>query len=863
MLPDPRPLLVFESPTSENTPPGRSRFHRPPIRPSLRRQNERLSPQFTRLQNALAADTTVLLDDTSEPDPEYIVVFEIAGSIERFRHVAQNLDGYEFLAEWSGDGLEPDEEFHYLDSKGEPDDRLVPQTLYLVMTNSQAISELVRLFQLYQEDPRMKFPRGLAPLRNIFNELHTIRRWGPSDRIKETGLLEQWSDELETIGDSGTVRVEVELAWRDSHGQRANDLAEIYAIFERISDANILHSAAIPEIRYHAVLGELPPTQIMTVLERGPEAIELLQAKQVMFVRPVSPMSVSIDEGLDTNIRPWMSELPSGNPKAALLDGMPLGNHAALEDRLSIDDPEGRSTQYLTAQRGHGTAMASVIVHGDLNEPQSPISAPLYVQPILVPHDYFPDAEEPRRDRLFVDVVHTAFARMFKGKSPAAPTVRIVNFSIGDPARPFIRRPSPLARLIDYMAVEYNLLIVISAGNHPQVSIALPAKVLSKGNTTDANIRYSLHLLARERRLIAPAEAINALTVGATHSDKSTIHLPDTVLDPLVQGAVASYSPTGFGVKRAPKPEIYAPGGRQLFSKPPPGSGQVKLVPVPTYPGGPGILTAWPSPGGTLTGTTHSVGTSNAAALVTHSAHHLLDLLEDGRPEDGTPPFPEPEYHPVLLRTLLIHTANWPAHHMAWAEHLRASGRDRKKVLTQHLGFGMIDRERIGTADDSRVCLIGTGSLGDKMRATFRFPLPPSLSSPAIWRRLTLTLCWLTPIVAGTNHYRVAQLTMSKPREILRLEAPQAYHHFNGNGTVIHEVFEGSKAAGYAHDEYLPIHIDCRVRVGKLKKAVMFGLAASLEVHQGIMMDIHQEVRDRLRQDVRATLRARVRAQAG
>ena len=860
---DPRPLLVLDSPTSVPIPPKGSRPRPPrPVRPSPDRQYRRLSPQFEALQSALAADTTVLLGDSSEPDPECIVVFEIAGTIERFRRVAQGIEGCEFLSEWKGDGFEPDDEFHFLDESDTPVDKLVTQTLYLVMVNSQAIGEMVRLFELYQNDRQMKFPPGLAPLRDIFNELHTIRRWGPQDRVRETGLLEQWRDEVETIGDSGTVRVEVEMAWSDSHEQRAADLVAIRSIFERVDRAVILHSAEIPEIRYHAVLGELPPTQVSAVLERGPAAIELLQAKQVLFLRPAIPMSLVTGEGLDTDLRPWASKLPNGSSKAALLDGVPLANHDALTDRLYVDDPEERSAQYQTVQRAHGTAMASLIIHGDLNDPQPPISAPLYIQPILVPHEYFLYIEEPPRDRLFVDVVHAAFRRMVTGDNPAAPRVRIVNLSIGDPARPFIRKPSPLARLIDYLAVEYNLLIIVSGGNHPEVSPTVPAEALDKPDTTDAAVRSALHRLALKRRLLAPAEAINALTVGAIHSDSSGNNLPDTVLDPLTQGAVASYSPTGFGMKRSPKPEVHAPGGRQLFTKPTVVSGEIELVPTPS-PAGPGLLTASATPRGSLTGTIHSHGTSNAAALVTHSAHHLLDLLENGQPEDGTPPFPDAQYHPVLLRALLIHAASWPENQNLWAEHLGANGTTRKKMLTQYMGFGMIDPERIGTADSSRVCLIGTGSLKNNKRATFRFPLPPSLSSPAIWRQLTLTLCWLSPIMAGTNQYRVAELLMSAPRDSLRLEAPQAYHHSNGKGTVIHQVFEGSRAAGYAEDEYLPIDIDCKARVGRIDNAVVFGLAATLEVRQGIMMDIHQEVRDRLRQDVRATVQARIRAQTG
>lgn len=213
-----------------------------------------------------------------------------------------------------------------------------------------------------------------------------------------------------------------------------------------------------------------------------------------------------------------------------------------------------------------------------------------------------------------------------------------------------------------------------------------------------------------------------------------------------------------------------------------------------------------------------------------------------------------------MLFRRLIHTATWPGNAKLWAEHLGVDAKGRKKALTQYMGFGMISRERIGTAASSRVCLIGAGGLKNKKRATFRFPLPPSLSSAAVWRRLTLTLSWLSPIMAGTNQDRVAQLTMSSPQNSLRLESPQAYRYANGIGTVIHQVFESTRAAGYSEDDYLSIDVDCKAKVGRILSPVLFGIAATLEVQQSIMIDIHQEVEDRLRQDVQTPIQARVRA---
>ena len=57
---------------------------------------------------------------------------------------------------------------------------------------------------------------------------------------------------------------------------------------------------------------------------------------------------------------------------------------------------------------------------------------------------------------------------MFDGEGseePTAPTVRVVNLSLGDAKRRFAGVASPWARLIDHLAWRYNVLVLIRAGN--------------------------------------------------------------------------------------------------------------------------------------------------------------------------------------------------------------------------------------------------------------------------------------------------------------------------------------------------------------------------------------------------------------
>ena len=94
-----------------------------------------------------------------------------------------------------------------------------------------------------------------------------------------------------------------------------------------------------------------------------------------------------------------------------------------------------------------GTAMASLICHGDLDAQGAALDRPVYVRPIMQPRRGFDGrfVEAVPEDVLPVDLVHRAVVRMFDGEGsepPAAPRVRVVSLSIGDPARPFVREMS-------------------------------------------------------------------------------------------------------------------------------------------------------------------------------------------------------------------------------------------------------------------------------------------------------------------------------------------------------------------------------------------------------------------------------------
>jgi hypothetical protein len=628
-----RPLLVLGMPqqvTRTQRRGGPSPMHLPP----WQRQRERLLPQFDELEHAFDARRAALQGTPTGLAPEQVVILETIGSVEDFLSAVRRIPGMEWLGEWDESDLPPDDDF-YRDEAHR--DAPLEGRLYLVMTNQQAMEQLLSLWRRFQGDPDARWERGKTRWRDLFRHLKTVRLWGVEERLYGTGVLEDWRERIEHGQER--VRAEVELWFRDSESSRQQAQSDIERLIEG-AGGHLLGQAMVPEIRYHALLAELPTTAVEAII-RSPQAA-LVQADQVMFFRPVGQAAVPApeDDPIPGPVGRTDEDLPAGDPVVALLDGLPVENHRLLAGRLTVDDPDGWAAEYPVANRHHGTAMASLIVHGELDANEPPLNRPVYVRPVLRPSG--PDWFGPPRELvpelvLPVDLLHRAVRRLFEGEGaepPVAPTVRIVNFSVGDRARPFERQMSPYARLIDWLSDRYNVLFVVSAGNQVRpltYDCAEAAFLAYDARQLEAE---TLKVLARSvgwRRLLAPSEAANALTVGAVHADASgaDVPAPGYVHDPFNHRPLPSpISAIGPGYRRSMKPDILLPGGRQLYWRSPTSTNGSVTLEITATTRAPGQRVATPgSVPGDLEATRYSRGTSNAAALATRQAARLYDAL--------------------------------------------------------------------------------------------------------------------------------------------------------------------------------------------------------------------------------------------
>ena len=249
----------------------------------------------------------------------------------------------------------------------------------------------------------------------------------------------------------------------------------------------------------------------------------------------------------------------------------------------------------------------------------------------------------------------------------------------------------------------------------------------------------------------------------------------------------------------------------------------------------------------TATATTYSCGTSNAAALASRTTDRIIAVLEEIEAQPGELLVPDAEYHPVVAKALLVHAASWGPQGAELETLLNLPATDRRRQLSQLLGYGPVDLSRVASAERFRPVLLAAASIKKDKRDTYRYPLPPSLSTTTWWRRLTITLAWLSPVNTRSQRHRMARLSFSPPETDLRVHRTEGDWRAVRRGTVQHEILEGDSAVVFTAGDAMEINVDCRVDAGTLNGgAVRYALIASLEVAEQVAVDLHAEVRDQL-----------------
>lgn len=782
------------------------------------RQGERLDSRFEALERAFG-DQINFVASLGASDPELVVVFEGLDERVDLTNVAENL-GFEVLSEVETES-EPDPDF----PRRSKDKSLpVPGCIHAVCLNRSAMDELLRYWAEWKRSPRL--PRGFAPLGELFRHLKDVRPWGPLDRVRAT----DWSEYLAGLLPDAQHEIEIELWYRFSLVLRDRAERDVAAMI--VADGgSVLSAARVDEVGFHGMKALVPTDTLIALAHGEHDAVGVVKSTHVMYLR-ASSQSFLFSEP-SSNAAEQDHPLPSGPPVLCVLDGVPVTNHQLMVDRLVVHDPDDLAGVSSTDQRKHGTAMASVAVWGDLSAPTAPAARPVLVRPILAPDPATRDGtEELRRDELAPDLMRRVFRELFDGDGTAGPvgeSIVVVSLSVGDPGAPFDGVMSAWARTLDWLSSLYGVVVVISAGNHvrlPVVGGAASVSALTGPDRAEAVNRAVAEAFPR-RSLLAPADAINAVTVGALSRDAAGNVPPGPYrFDPAADSQIVNpVSALGSGHRRSIKPDLVAPGGRTYYRTPLEG-GDV-LVPAASAALGPGIKVA-AADGHSLVFTS---GTSPAAAMVAREAAELVDVLWRIADE----PLPRAAVA-AATKALLIHGARVPKDLLVDA-----------RVGAHAHGYGEISRVLSRGCAANEATIVCAGTIGANEQRVVAVPLPSGLQQTGV-KRLTATLAWLSPVNWRHRQYRRAALSFAKPTGLTELGvALEVQAEAAKRGTVQHAVWEVNRAVPYGRGDDLELTVQCREQAGGLNgELIDFAVAISLWVAPELEVDVYQEVREQL-----------------
>ena len=788
-------------------------------------------PVFQNLKNVLNAPNAAvtLRADPNALAPERLLVFEVTGSIQNFASAVARVPGLEFAGEeeLEADDIDPNPEFYML----------VPQLA--------ALRQILSLWDGWVKNGSV--PYGYTPWREVFSHLRTVRPWGPADRVSPDNR-EHFQAVTDGAPDDFPVRIEIELVFRNAALKRGAADAEVTAAIVAAGGA-IVDRAQHPEFAYHAVLADIPAAEVRRISNLDPAS--LAGADPIASIVPQS-VGVPIQSGDSLPIEALPTPPALGEPIAAVFDAVPLQAHPLLAGRLVYDDPDDLEA-LAVGERIHGSAMASLVVHGDLNEPASPISRRVYFRPVM----YAPAFGDElfKDDRLVIDMIVEAVTRM---RAAGGEQVFIVNLSLGDRTRPFSGKISTWGRALDHLAYRHGILFLVSAGN-----VVAPITVgdfadQAAFHAADASARNQAVLrgldgVKADRRILAPADSLNALTVGAWCRD--AVPAPFAGASPFAtytdQDMPSLSSRLGLGHRRSAKPEILLGGGRERVRFDPLNPTVVlhsHAVPSRYW----GLKVAAPSDNA-ATGAHFTMGTSAANALGNHTAHRVFDAVERAYPQLIVS-IPSAE-RAALLKALLVHCASWrdaesfirpiidPAgtlHHEHW-----------RREIGRHLGYGFVDPDDCIACTDDRATLWATGSLQREGSVSFDIPIPAALAANANLREVRATLAWLSPVRPGHLAYRAVKLKIASLTNDALQTAGVATHigqpsnSQSESGTVVHRRWRDTKIGDLSGGATIPLQVQREADQGiPVDEAIPFGIAVTIEMPGA--QQVYTEVRNEI-----------------
>jgi len=450
------------------------------------------------------------------------------------------------------------------------------------------------------------------------------------------------------------------------------------------------------------------------------------KADQLLRHRDVRSLDLPPSFGLERSVVfqdvqsfPEITDPGEGTPSVVVLDsGLTTGHPllgAAVGDSQSFLPGEGAHDE-----NGHGTHVAGLALYGDF---ERHLRAGVFVPRLRLFSGRILNKDNENNSGFVENHIEQA-VRYFTDNY----NCRIFNLSFGDANKPYLGgHLKGLSVVLDTLSRELGVLFVVSSGNH-RFGEDSPEGLAWRDN-------YPQYLLDDSWRIIEPAPALNALTVGSLAKHNQTYNSQRYPLDPSELPIAQPDQPSpftrgGYSVDGAIKPELMAHGGNWAINT---RAGHSLMEGV----AGLGVVSTNNqfADGNPFT---VDIGTSMAAPQVAHLAATVLRE--------------HPNANPNFIRALLCLNAEIPD----ISQELIEQDKSFRKVC----GYGQVNENFLLRSLERAVTLISEGSLENKQHHFYEIPIPPEFTSGGKrrLREIVVALAYTPPVRSTRIKYRASRI---------------------------------------------------------------------------------------------------------
>ena len=573
-------------------------------------------------------------------------------------------------------------------------------------------------------------------------EAAEMRLWRREDRIGRR-LVHEIGDEAQSINADRLYVLDVELWHRGTDELGRAGIAELRRLIE--------HAPADGERICDSFVGQM--LCLARVAVRGAKLDALLNL-DIVAEADIPPQPV-FDQRLV--LKTTAREFPSptvpavDGPSVCVVDSGIVTNHPLLAANVGHSAAILPSSTSGTDENGHGTMVSGIAVFGDIRACfenghfSSPVT--LFSARVLNADNRFDDKS------LIIHQMRRAIDAFMMPPYKC----RVFNLSLGDSLAwiQHNQRQSLWSESLDILAREYNVVLVVSAGNH------------DFGWTTNSQeaeeilASYPDYLFDTACGLCEPATAAIPITVGGyAQHDASAVPAPSKAND-IVRTVALAMEPTptsriGPGINAAIKPEFVAPGGNVAFR----GFSNIRRV---EEDHGLSVMSFSHLPTEKLF--EFDIGTSLAAPQVARWASMVLSNLRQTFGE-------EPDAN--LIRALLASSAAIP---QPVEDRIRQM--HGEAGIRQVYGYGAIDKDVLFDSADRRVTMFTQATMPLDTFAIFEVPSPTEFRSATGRKRVIVTLAYDPPVRRRRIEYLGVRMGYSLIRGKSLDEIVQAYRQLS------------------------------------------------------------------------------------